>query len=131
MMAQDTYCEGISVTPVTPEPQVDVYNIDLVDVNGNVVEPIQCGGTPVYIRVYFSWSNTTKIKLTLTCGPSTGDEYEIGTLYIDLPDSSGDGYVDIAGDEQGNPMDPSVLITWCCGSCDCNEFTMCAKAETV
>jgi len=123
----DVYCEAIPVTPTAPEAYVDVYNIAFVDANGNEIEPIQCGGTPVYLVIFLRWQNTTRIYLKVTCGPNTGKENTLLEANVDLPSSSGDGCLTI-GDQNGNPFDPRVVIEPCCGSCNCNEFTICAEA---
>ena len=125
----DVYCEAIPVTPTAPEAYVDVYNIAFVDANGNEIEPIQCGGTPVYLVIFLRWENTTRIRLKVTCGPNTGKETELFEHYFDLPASSGDGYIRIGQNYQ--PFDPEIIIEPCCGSCNCNEFTICAEAEPV
>jgi len=126
----DVYCEAIPVTPTAPEAYVDVYDIAFADANINEIEPIQCGGTHVYLVIFLKWQNTTDIYLKVTCGPNTGKENTLLEGYVTLPSSSGDGFLAI-GDQDGNPFDPRVVIEPCCGSCNCNKFTICAGAEPV
>jgi len=119
------YCELIYVTPTAPKGYAEVYDIACVDANGNEVSPIQCGGTPIYLVIFIRWQNTTTIRLKVTCGVEETGCTLIDT-YVDLPQSSGDGAIFIGAGNQ--PFDPKVIIEPCCGSCDCDVFTICAEA---